>query len=77
MPSRTVLTLAAALLSASCNTPSPTPEVATPENGVVDTVAAAGAPIADSANAVVDSTLGVPDSTAVTVDSTTVADSVN
>lgn len=56
MPSRPYLTLAAAaLLLAGCNKPAPTPEAAVPDTGAVDTVAAAGAPIADSANAVLDS----------------------
>jgi hypothetical protein len=70
MPSRPVLTLAAAvLLLAACNKSSPTPEVATPDTGVVDTVAAAGAPIADSANAMTDSVTTVVDSAATAVDS--------
>ena len=71
MPSRPALTFAAALLFAGCNKPAPTPEVATPDAGTVDTVAAAGAPIADSANAMVDSTANVVDNTA-----TTTADTV-
>ena len=70
MPSRSVLTVAAALLLAGCNTPSPTPEVATPDTGTVDTVAAAGAPIADSTNAMVDSGMVVVDSAANATDST-------
>jgi PBP1b-binding outer membrane lipoprotein LpoB len=55
MPSRPLLTLAAALLLAGCNKPAPTPEAAVPDTGAVDTVAAAGAPIADSAAADMDS----------------------
>jgi hypothetical protein len=56
MPSRPLLTLAAAaLLLAGCNKPAPTPEAAAPDTGAVDTVAAAGAPIADSTAAVTDS----------------------
>jgi hypothetical protein len=56
MPSRSLLTLAAAaLVLAGCNKPAPTPEAAVPDTGAVDTVAAAGAPIADSVTAVLDS----------------------
>jgi uncharacterized lipoprotein YajG len=71
MPSRSALTLAAAvLLLAGCNKPSPAPEVATPDTGAVDTVAAAGAPIADSSAAMTDSATAVVDSTVnVTADS--------
>jgi uncharacterized lipoprotein YajG len=75
MPSRSVLTLAAAaLLLAGCNKPSPTPEVATPDTGVVDTVAAAGAPIADSATATMDSVVATSDSL-VTLPAESTADS--
>ncbi len=50
MSCRSALTFAmAALLLAGCNTPVPTPEAAAPDTGTVDTVAAAGAPIADTA----------------------------
>ena len=56
MPSRPLLSLAAAaVLLAGCNKPSPTPEAAAPDTGAVDTVAAAGAPIADTAAAAMDS----------------------
>ena len=56
MPSRPLLTLAAAaLVLAGCNKPSPTPEAAVPDTGAVDTLAAAGAPIADTTAAVLDS----------------------
>jgi PBP1b-binding outer membrane lipoprotein LpoB len=73
MPSRPYLTLAAAaLLLAGCNKPAPTPEAAVPDTGAVDTVAAAGAPIADSANAMVDSVNNATDSIASTTDSVTV-----
>jgi len=49
MPCRSALTFAtAALLLAGCNTPAPTPEAAAPDTGTVDTVAAAGAPIAEN-----------------------------
>jgi PBP1b-binding outer membrane lipoprotein LpoB len=66
MPSRPFLTLAAAaLLLAGCNKPAPTPEAAVPDTGAVDTVAAAGAPIADSAAAVMDSV--APNNDSVTV----------
>lgn len=75
MPIRSVLTLTAALLCAGCNTPSPTPEVATPDTGTVDTVAAAGAPLADSTNLIVDSAATGVDST-VTETTDSIADSV-
>ena len=56
MPTRSVFTLAtAALLLGGCNKPAPTPEAAVPDTGAVDTVAAAGAPMADSPTAVLDS----------------------
>ena len=56
MPCRSVLTFAtAALLLAGCNKPAPTPEAAAPDTGAVDTVAAAGAPVGDSAAAIMDS----------------------
>lgn len=65
MPARSALTLTALLLLAACNKPSATPEVATPDTGSVDTVAAAGAPMADSLNVATDSTVTVTaDSTA-------------
>ena len=69
MSSRSVLALAAVLLIAACNKPSPSPEVATPDTGVVDTVAAAGAPIADSASAMTDSATTAVDSAATAADS--------
>jgi hypothetical protein len=56
MPSRSLLTLAAAaLVLVGCNKPAPTPEAAVPDTGAVDTVAAAGAPIGDSVATVLDS----------------------
>lgn len=55
MSPRSALTFAAAaLLLAGCNKPAPTPEAAAPANATVDTVAAAGAPVADTV-AVMDS----------------------
>ena len=49
MSPRSALTFAAAaLLLAGCNKPAPTPEAAAPANATVDTVAAAGAPVADT-----------------------------
>ncbi len=75
MPIRSVLTLTAVLLGTGCNTPSPTPEVATPDTGTVDTVAAAGAPLADSTNLIVDSTANGVDGT-VTETTDSIADSV-
>jgi len=66
MPSRPLLTLAAAvLLLAACNKPAPMPEAAVPDTGTVDTVAAGGAPIADSTAAVIDSV--APNNDSVTV----------
>lgn len=75
MPIRSALTLTVVLLCAGCNTPSPTPEVATPDTGTVDTVAAAGAPLADSTNLIVDSTANAVDSM-VTETTDSIADSV-
>ena len=49
MSPRSALTFAAAaLLLAGCNKPAPTPEAAAPATATVDTVAAAGAPVADT-----------------------------
>jgi hypothetical protein len=76
MPIRSVLTLTAALLCAGCNTPSPTPEVATPDTGTVDTVAAAGAPLADSTDVIVDSTANAIVDSTVTEATDSSADSV-
>lgn len=56
MSDRSLLALAAAvLLVGGCNKPSPTPSAAVPDTGAVDTVAAAGAPIADSTAVMTDS----------------------
>lgn len=53
---------------AACNKPAPTH--AAPDTGSVDTVAAAGAPIADSANTMTDSAAAAGDSAANAADST-------
>ncbi len=45
------VTVAALLLVSACNKPEPPPEAAAPANETTDTVAAAGAPMADSAAA--------------------------
>lgn len=70
MPARSALTLTALLLLAACNKPAPTPEAAGPDTGSADTVAAAGAPIADSANTMTDSAAAAGDSAANAADST-------
>lgn len=49
------VTVTALLLVSGCNKPEPPPEAAAPANETTDTVAAAGAPMADSAAAVADS----------------------
>ena len=68
MTRRSVLALAAALTITACNKPSPEPSVAAPVAGPVDTVAAAGAPIADSAVVATDTARTTGDSTATTAD---------
>jgi hypothetical protein len=77
MPRRSILALAAAIILAGCNKPAPEPAAAAPDTGMVDTVAAAGAPIADSATAMSDSVAAMTDSVA-TTDSvlTPLADSI-